>query len=113
MDEGKVKFHYIKSNAFRVVHADGAIGGLTPQLNVFVSLYSDRLPIPELQVMQVDENGLLGSELANERVSKPGVVREVEVGVVLSLSTARALAQFLTEQVQQADEFAKTKVESK
>ena len=29
--QSKVEFHYIKSNHFRVIHADGVYGGATPR----------------------------------------------------------------------------------
>lgn len=102
-DPTKVQFHYIKSNLFRVVHVDGAYGGLTPQLNVFLSMYSDRLPIPEMQVMSVNDSGQLVDEIVTERVSKRGIIREVEVGIVMSVANARSLIDFLTVKVEQAE----------
>ncbi|HLW54414.1 MAG TPA: hypothetical protein VKW06_16380 [Candidatus Angelobacter sp.] len=50
-----VCFHYVKSNYFRVIHADGMYGGLTPCGGIFFALYSDRQPLPELTVQSVLE----------------------------------------------------------
>ncbi len=33
-DVNHINFRYIKSNHFRVTHADGVWGGLTPQFNL-------------------------------------------------------------------------------
>ena len=104
MEPTKIPFHFIKSNAYRVVHVDGAVGGLTPNLNVFVSMYSERPPIPELQVMALNESGGIADEVITERVTKQGVVREVEVGLVMTVANARSLIAFLQSRVALADE---------
>jgi hypothetical protein len=93
-----LKFHYIKGNFFRVVHADGAIGGLTPSRDIFVSLFSQRAALPKMVEFAVSPNGNLGSEISRE--GKDGIVRDVEIGIVMSAATARDLATFLLEQVE-------------
>jgi len=99
----KIKFHYEKSNLFRVIHVDGAVGGLTPTLDVFVSIYSQRAPIPKVMVQKVSPNGQLGDEVVEERVQKEGVFREVEVGLMMNLNVARALFQWLGEKIELAE----------
>jgi len=103
----KIKFHYLKSNLFRVIHVDGALGGLTPTLDLFFTLYSQRAPIPNLTVQPVLQNGQLGEEIVSERVTKDGIIREPEVGVMMSLSTARAFHKWLTDKLELADKAIK------
>ncbi len=88
-----IKFHYIKGNFFRVVHADGAIGGLTPSRQIFMSLYSERSAIPQIIEMAVTADGELGNEIRRE--GKDGLVRELEIGVMLSAHAAEAIAAVL------------------
>ncbi|MEB2346131.1 MAG: hypothetical protein OZ948_15490 [Deltaproteobacteria bacterium] len=95
----KVRFHYIKSSDFRVVHVDGAHGGVTPSGYVQMSLYSERLPIPRVTVQAITPEGKLGTELADERVSRDGPVREVEICAVLDFATAVALRDWLGTQI--------------
>lgn len=92
MDDSKKKVHvhYIQSNGYRVVHADGAHGGGTPRGKIIISFHSERLPIPEMVVHELEGNHL-SDELVEERQSKKGVVREVEVGVMMDLSVAKDL----------------------
>ena len=45
-----LKFEYEKSEQFRTVFADGAIGGVTPRGYVHVAFYSERSPIPKVVV---------------------------------------------------------------
>jgi hypothetical protein len=99
----KIKFYYEKGNFFRVIHVDGAVGGLTPTLDVFLSIYNQRAPIPQVSVQKVAPSGQLGEELMEERVQKDGVFREVEVGLVMNLNVARALQQWLTEKIELAE----------
>jgi hypothetical protein len=97
-DTTKVPFHYIKSNSFRVVHVDGAIGGPTPGGLIFASLYSERAAIPQMMVHDVVE-GHVGAERLDERIGKEGVVREIEVGLMIHVETAKLIVKWLQEKV--------------
>ena len=103
-DKDKIKFHYIKSHQFRVVHVDGIYGGISPSGDIYASLFSQRPPIPVLTVQPVKENGELGDEILSDRASKDGIVREMEVGMAMRPEVAEALAKWLQERV---DEFHK------
>jgi len=96
-----VRFHYIKSNLFRVVHADGAYGGLSPTGDIFFSLFSQRPPIPTSTVQPVKEDGELGDELVQQRTTRDGIVREMEVGIALRPEVAEGIIKFLQEKVEQ------------
>lgn len=97
----KIRFHYIKGNNFRVIHADGAYGGLSPTGDLFFCLFSQRPPIPTITAQQVDRDGKLGDEILQERVTKDGLVREIEVGVAMRPEIAEALIKFLQEKLDQ------------
>jgi hypothetical protein len=92
-----VKFHYIKSNSFRVVHVDGSLGGITPSREIFVSLYSERGALPKMIEWSVSADGSLGEEISRE--GKDGIVREMDVGLVMTPEIAESLAEFLQYQV--------------
>jgi hypothetical protein len=92
-----VKFHLVKGNFFRVIHADGAIGGITPGREIFVSLYSERGAIPQLIEQSINADGSLGEE---KRFGKEGIVREIEVGVMLNADTAKRIAEWLVKQAE-------------
>ncbi|HUD15479.1 MAG TPA: hypothetical protein VMQ56_17640 [Terracidiphilus sp.] len=97
ISQSTVKFHLIKGNFFRVIHADGVIGGLTPYGGIFLSLYSERGAIPQMIEQDVNPDGTLGEE--KRREGKEGLVREVEVGVMLNGPTAKGIADWLLKQV--------------
>ena len=102
-DEKLLVLEYIKSALFRVVHSDGAIGGLTPAGNVHFALYSDRPAIPRLQVHRIQSDGQLGDALPDRTVVRPGIIREMDVDVIMSPSAARSLGTWL---IQTADRFS-------
>jgi hypothetical protein len=89
----KIIFHYEKGNFFRVIHVDGAIGGLTPTRDVFLSLYSQRVAIPKIIENNLGPDGNVGAEIKRE--GKEGIFREMEVGVVLTPAVARQVAEWL------------------
>lgn len=90
-----VVFEYIKSQHFRVIHADGAIGGITPSGNVHVAFYSERPAIPRMMVHEANPDGSLGKLLPEQTVKRPGVIREMDVDVVLNLSGVESLLVWL------------------
>jgi hypothetical protein len=94
-----VPFHYIKSNLFRVLHADGIVGGPTPNGLIFLGFYSERAAIPQITVHEITEGGQVGAERPDERVSKKGIVREVEIGATMSVETATSVITWLQEKV--------------
>jgi hypothetical protein len=96
-----LQFEYIKSNFFRVIHADGAWGGLTPQVKIQISFYSERTPIPNTIVQELGGDGALGKEIRRE--SKVGIIREVESSVVMDVAVAQELVRWLQEKIDQAE----------
>lgn len=95
----KIRFDYIKSNLFRVIHADGAHGGVTTNGLIQMAVYSERLPIPQSTVHELKADGTLSEEIRDERVARQAIIREVEVEVLLNSATAKALLKWLTDQV--------------
>ena len=82
--------HYMKSNLFRVVHADGAMGALTPRGLVHMTLYSERAAIPKRGFRAISEDGQhLEPEVFTETIG--GVIRELEVDVLMDEALVREL----------------------
>lgn len=99
----KIKIHYLKSNFFRVIHMDGVFGGLSPQGALSVGIYSERRPLPDLVIQELDEEtGQLGKEV--KRVSKDGVLRELEANLIIDLEVARTFRDWLTRHLEQAEQ---------
>ncbi|MER9421448.1 hypothetical protein NKI88_03185 [Mesorhizobium sp. M0317] len=90
-----VVFEYIKSAYFRVIHADGAIGAVTPEGNIHFSLFSNRPAIPRLEVYAKNADGTLGDLVPEHTVVRAGIIREMDVDVIINPATAQALVNWL------------------
>jgi hypothetical protein len=99
----KLRIEYQKSQSFRVIHADGAYGGTSPRLQLFIAFYNERFPIPKVLTYETDAAGAPLEELVSERESKEGVIREVEVGITMDLNAAKGFAEWLNERVSELE----------
>jgi hypothetical protein len=109
----KLPIHYIKSNHYRVIHVDGAHGGVTLRGLIEVNLYSERATIPQTTALQVHPDGRIGEEIKSEIVSRSGLIREVEVGAVMDLATARALLVWLQDKIDALESMLPTESQTK
>ncbi|MBP6821402.1 MAG: hypothetical protein KA368_07650 [Acidobacteria bacterium] len=100
-----ITFHHIKSNLFRVIHADGVWGGVTPNLNIQLAFYSERNPIPKSVKQEFGHDGLPGEIIETD--GRQGIVREFDTSVVLSLEVAKAFHTWLGKKIEQADTIVK------
>jgi len=99
-DAGKrVAFDYIKSQQFRAIRADGAIGGITPSGMIHFALYSERHPIPRRLVHEVGTDGELGPSIDSETIARDAIVREMEVDIFLTPPVAKSLHKWLGEKI--------------
>jgi hypothetical protein len=98
---GTVRFDYIKSNFFRVVHVDGVHGGVRPSADsVHIAFFNERNAIPKAEEHQV-EGGKLGEQTLRE--GRVAIVREVEFDAILSIETAKSLRNWLDQKIALAE----------
>ena len=101
-----IAVNYLKSNDFREVACDGALGGLTPQGKLWVAFYAERFPMPRIVEHDIiTESGQAPDEVTIDmnsgRVieSRSGIVRHVEFGVYLTIESAKTLHDWLGKQI--------------
>jgi hypothetical protein len=97
---GVVRFFYEKCKYFRVAHVDGVIGGLTPTRDIFVSVYSQRVALPQTIDQKISPDGKLGAVI--DKSGKDGIFREMEIGLVMSAEVANEIAEFLMQHARAA-----------
>jgi hypothetical protein len=66
-----------------------------------MAFFSERSAIPEILTMAVDDDKV-GKEIG--RVSKGGIVREVESSVVMDLEVAKSFVEWLNDKITKAEE---------
>jgi hypothetical protein len=101
----EIGFDFIKSNFFRVIHADGAFGGLTPNGNIHMGIYSERMPFPQKIVHSLESapagQQKLGPEIMDRREGRKAAIRELEVGIVLNIAQAIVLRKWIDDRIKQ------------
>lgn len=98
----RLKISYIKTSAFREIACDGVLGGPTPQGKVWLSFYTERMPIPKTveHTLEVNEEGVARlSEKPTILDSREGIIRNVEFGVFMNRSVAEQLRDWLSRQL--------------
>jgi hypothetical protein len=100
----RVKFHYIKSNAFRVVHVNGFIGGWNGARELHIASYTERPAIPQI-VEQELLTETLGPAMPVE--GKTGFVREIDVDMLLSRDRVIELRDWLNVKLDEYDQLAR------
>ena len=98
-DEAAIVFDYIKSPQFRSIHADGAIGGITPNGQLHFVLFNERTAIPRQLVHMLKDDGTLGAEIEERRIVREGIVREMDVDVYMPIAAAESLCTWLQEKI--------------
>ncbi|MGA2248079.1 MAG: hypothetical protein ABSH48_24100 [Verrucomicrobiota bacterium] len=91
----QLPIHFIKSTQFRVIHANGVWFGGDMQQNLHLTFFNERNPIPRKLVLNVNSKGNILGEDMTKRDTKEGVVREMEMDVVLSFQAAMELHKSL------------------
>jgi hypothetical protein len=106
--EKRIRFDYIKSQFFRVIHVDGIFGGTSPiGKAIRMSVWNERWPIPKQTVHEMDELGNLLKEVVEERIQRDAIVREVEVDLVMDVDCAKQMREWLSRKIEQYDEIMK------
>ncbi len=81
---------------------DGAIGSVSPNGQIHMSLYSERLPIPRRMVYELKENAL-GDEIEDQRVTRDAIIREMDVDVIMTIDAAESLCTWLQNKIDEAN----------
>jgi hypothetical protein len=97
----EVAFDYIKSQYFRVIHADGVIGGGTPQGHVHFALFSERPPLAKRQVHSISSQGVLGAPIVEKTVIRDAIIRELDIDVIMTVAVAEQFHQWLGQRLEE------------
>ncbi len=88
---------YEQSRHFRVVFAEGAVGGISPRGRVSFAFYNERVPIPQHTELRIDPEGHSAEVPLDET---PSLLREVEVQITMGLEEAEDFAGWLATRVE-------------
>ena len=94
----QITFDFVRSPLFRIVHCNGAFGGLTPRQELSATFFSERGPIPQHITHELGSDGL-GPEISRE--TTPNIQRECEVEVMMSMEVAVSLHGWLGAKIEE------------
>jgi hypothetical protein len=97
----EVAFDYIKSQYFRVIHADGVIGGMTPHSHLHFALFSERPPLAKRQVHSISSQGALGPPNPEKTVIRDAIIRELDIDVIMTATVAEQFHLWLGQRLQE------------
>lgn len=106
VEAGEIRFDFIKSNYFRVIHVEGVFGGNSPRGLINMAIFNERWPIPK-QITHEFKDGQSGSEI--ERASRDAIVREVEAQLVMNVETAKIICKWLENKIKNYEKQTKAK----
>lgn len=93
-----IDIYYKKARNHRTIQADGAWAGITPQLEVQVAFFKDLRPMPDFVTHLITPGEGLGAEVS--RVEQKGMVREVEVTMVMSADTLESVIKLMQQSLE-------------
>ena len=99
----KVEAAFVRSNFYRVVHADGAFGGAAPSRNIRMTVYSEAQRIPNLITYDFFAPGALTETSRTPAANPTDIVREMEVDIVMTLPVARSIRDWLDGKVKELE----------
>ena len=93
----KIKFKYIFQDDYNPKYVNGAFGGIGPQGEIVINFYLERVAIPKTQTFNF-RNGQILEEVTEERTPRDhdkSIVRVVESGIILDLTRAEIIHEWL------------------
>jgi len=102
-EQAKVFFKYEQSDGYRIVHATGARGALTPNGDILFELFTEFALMPSEEIRRLNPNGTLGElECPQPRKQTVEMFRQLQVGVVVSPGDAETIGKWLLKKVEEA-----------
>lgn len=92
-----IRFQFVNSAHCRVIHVDGAWGGIGPGRMINMSIFSERRPTPNWIDLDMDSSSGIAEE--SQRDIFDGITREIEAHLVFSVATAQKLRDWLNEKI--------------
>lgn len=99
----RMEAQFVRSNFYRVVHADGAWGGLTPHGQIRMAIYSEAQQFPQSVTYDISSGRAEEVGRTPTGLGPNKLIRELEVDVVLDLRVARSLHDWLGGKITQLE----------
>jgi len=95
----KIRYEYKRDERCPMVFAHGVWGGLNPQGEIEMNLYTESDKLPAYAERIIHPDGSVGPEVNQGEADTKTIVRTVHAKVVFNHRTARAIIEWLEEKV--------------
>ena len=93
----EIQFKFVRSPFFRVVHSNGAWGGITPHQELSITFYSERPSVPRHITHQLTPEGQLGPEISRD--IDGNIQRDYEVEILMNMTEAVNLHEWIGDKI--------------
>jgi hypothetical protein len=109
-DKPEITFKYVFSYNYNPVYVNGAHGGISPRGELVMNFYLERPPLPNSITHEINPNGTIGNETAQEPEDyKNSLVRFISDGVILNYDSARNIHYWLGERLKEMESMEQAK----
>jgi hypothetical protein len=112
INKQKIAFNYQKSSNYQNFYIDGVYGGVLPTGNIWFDTFIEKGLTPDIVVSEIDMKTGNLNEVSKSPDTNGKMLRELQSGFVLNLSTAKVLRDWLEgkiEIIEKADKKIKKK----
>jgi len=103
-----VRFKYIFSKEYNPVYINGAYGGIGPRGELIVNFYLERSPVPNEEVRNILQNGVIGEQVKVEPLDlQETIIRYIDSGIVMNYETAKVIHEWLGSHIKQMESIKK------
>lgn len=102
--QNTVTFEYKISPNFAVYAVCGAFGGLNSHGEIIMTLYNEKVAIPERQTYKIDDDGTIDKQPISVE-KKDAIIRHVMFGVSMNPSVARSVGEWLIQKAEAYDRY--------
>ncbi len=104
MTDRELTFYLEKSPQYREIQIDGALGGPAPSGNkITMTVYVERSAIPKELVHNISDKGKMLDEIPERRSGKEGIIRILETTLHMDIVQAKAVNQWLSDQINELE----------
>lgn len=101
-EKKQLLIRYKSSPTYRIYTADGAFGGNTGDGKLVIDFYVEKKDVPDIHTYDVDENNKI-SNVPSSTKGFPGLTREKQFGLVLTLNRVIELRNWLNTKIEEAE----------
>ncbi len=93
----EVEIFFEEDPNYKLIAANGMWGGVTTKADFRLDFFVESVGVPESIKHRVTPEGIIGDEIS--RNPPPKIVRQLQVGILLSVDNAEAMANFIKDRV--------------